>query len=153
MKDIHADLIANAAPAPTPFNSDRVEQLKLPWPLSLNRLWRAVGGRVLLSADARACVRAIANALPRGRIPPPLTGRLAVQITLCPPKSESDARWDVANREKLICDALTKQRVWADDSQIDWISLARGPAFASGCALVRIDVYHADVNTNNPTKE
>ena len=29
-----------------------------------------------------------------------------------------------------------------DDSQIDWISFARGPAFANGRAFVRIDVYN-----------
>ncbi len=142
MKNIYDELVARATPAPNADNSAFAERLVLPWPLSLNRLWRAVGGRVLLSADARACARAIANALPRGRVGPPLLGQLAVTITLCPPKNEQTAAWDVANREKLICDVFTKQRVWKDDSQIDWLVLARGPAFASGCAIVRIDVYN-----------
>ena len=137
----HAKLFAAATPVPTVSNSLCALALVLPWPPSVNRIWRAVAERVVLSFEARAYGRKVSNALPRGVIPPPIEGRLAVQILLCPPTSQS-GRWDVANREKLICDALTKNKVWVDDSQIDWLSLARGPSFASGRAFVRIDVYH-----------
>lgn len=139
-------LFARCTPAPTDSNARHVLDLRLPWPPSLNRLWRAVNNHILLSADARAFHKAAKNMLPMGVVAKPLTGRLAVQILLCPPASqEPTQRWDIANREKLICDTLTKQRIWLDDSQIDWLSLARGPAFASGRAFVRIDVYHDGV--------
>jgi crossover junction endodeoxyribonuclease RusA len=142
----HPELFAQATPPPTDANSACAMALKLPWPLSLNRIWRAVGGKVLLSFEARAYGRKVSNALPKGLVAPPIEGRLAVSILLCPPKNQN-GRWDVANREKLICDALTKNKVWVDDSQIDWICLARGPAYAGGRAFVRIDVYHPGVVT------
>jgi crossover junction endodeoxyribonuclease RusA len=122
-------------------------ELSLPWPPSLNRIWRAINNRILLSAEARTFHRAAKNALPPGRTPKPLTGRLAVQITLCPPKHQQDAVWDIANREKLICDTLTKQRIWEDDSQIDWLLLVRGSAFASGRAIVSIAPYPFNATT------
>lgn len=99
---------------------------RLPFPPSLNRIWRAVNARVLLSVAAREWKRAAANALPRGRVPPPLAGRLVVTLHLCPPPGVARKAWDVANREKLLCDLLTEQRVWLDDSQIDVMLIVRG---------------------------
>lgn len=106
--------------------------LRLPFPPSLNRIWRAVLGRVVLSAAARQWSAAAANAMPRGRVPPPLIGRLAVTLLLCPPASYGRRKWDIANREKLLCDLLTKQRVWLDDEQIDVLLIVRGAAHDKG---------------------
>ena len=100
--------------------------LRLPFPPSLNRIWRAVQGRVVLSAAAREWKRAAVNALPRGRVPPPLAGRLIVTLHLCPPAKLANKALDIANREKLLCDLLTEQRVWLDDSQIDVMLIVRG---------------------------
>lgn len=44
--------------------------------------------------------------------------------------------WDIANREKCVADALTKQRVWLDDSQIDTMIITRG----APCPKGRVDV-------------
>lgn len=106
--------------------------LTLPWPPSLNRIWRAVGGKLLLSLVARNYKRAAAAALPVGRVPPPLTGRLLVWMTLHPPLKLANARWDIANREKLMIDCLTEQRVWLDDSQIDAMVILRGEPAGAG---------------------
>lgn len=101
--------------------------LRLPFPPSLNRIWRAVGGRVILSAAAREWAAAAARALPAGRVVP-MAGRLIVTMRLTPPASLGARAWDVANREKLLCDLLTKQRVWIDDEQIDALLIVRaGP--------------------------
>lgn len=97
----------------------------LPWPPSLNRIWRAVQGRVVLSASARDYKRACVNALPTGRVDP-FKGRLAVTMTLCPPVKPGGVDWDIANREKVLFDTLTEQRVWLDDSQIDALGILRG---------------------------
>ncbi|WWQ12968.1 RusA-like Holliday junction resolvase [Ralstonia phage PQ43W] len=104
--------------------------LRLPWPPSVNRIWRAVGGRVLLSSAARRYCKQAANALPRGRAEP-LTGRLVVWLHLCPPATLGSV-WDIANREKLVADVLTQQRVWLDDSQIDIITIVRGEPVPQG---------------------
>ena len=109
----------------------RTIMLRLPWPPSLNRIWRAVNNRVILSVTARAYATAAANALPPGRVDP-LRGRLTVTLQMCPPASTGAKRWDIANREKLLCDTLTKQRVWLDDEQIDTLLIVRGEPSENG---------------------
>lgn len=109
----------------------------LPWPPSLNRAWRTVGGRVLLSAAGRSFALKVANALPHGAVEP-LTARLAVTYVLHAPMKFGEKRWDVANREKVLSDALTKARVWLDDSQIDEMHILRGVPLPDGRVVVRI---------------
>ena len=114
----------------------RTVYLTLPWPPSVNRIWRAVGGRVVLSAAARRYHKAAAKALPTGKVEP-LRGRLYVTLVLHPP-AKLGAVWDVANREKCLCDVLTKQRVWLDDSQIDQLTIRRGAPYGKGRAVLII---------------
>ena len=103
--------------------SGRSVTLRLPWPPSMNRIWRAVGGRIVLSAAARAYAVKVTNALPRGHVEP-MRGRLTVWLWLSAPKNV--ATYDIANREKLLADCLTKNRIWLDDEQIDIWVLMRG---------------------------
>lgn len=105
--------------------------LRLPWPPSLNRIWRAVAGRTVLAKTAREYKVRAANALPTGRVDP-LRGRLAVTLSLCPPAALRNKVHDIANREKLLCDTLTEQRVWLDDSQIDLMVIMRGQESPEG---------------------
>jgi crossover junction endodeoxyribonuclease RusA len=119
--------------------------LTLPWPPSLNRLYRAVGGRILLSAAARKYKKQLASALPSGLVSP-LTGRLAVQMVLHAPAALGPL-FDVANREKLCFDTLTEQRVWLDDSQIDWLLIERGAP--SGKGHVTLTIREVDASPSN----
>ena len=99
---------------------------RLPWAPSVNRIWRAVGGRVVLSAAARAYAVQVTNALPTGRVEP-LTGRLTVWLWLSAPRNIG--KHDIANREKIISDCLTKNRVWLDDEQVDcWVMMRGAPS-------------------------
>lgn len=100
--------------------------LTLPWPPSVNRIWRALLGRVVLSEAARKYGVKLANALPTGPVGAPMRGRLAVTMLMCPPTSLKNRAHDIANREKCMIDGLTKQRIWLDDSQIDMMLIARG---------------------------
>jgi crossover junction endodeoxyribonuclease RusA len=97
----------------------------LPFPPSLNRLYRAVAGRVVLSETARKWKLEAFNAMPLGAVPAPLTGRLIVDMNLIAPAALTNKDWDICNREKLMCDFLTDQRVWLDDSQIDEMTIRR----------------------------
>lgn len=105
--------------------------LVLPWPPSVNRIWRAILGRVVLSEAARKYGIKLANALPIGPVDP-LRGRLCVTMLMCPPMSLKNRDHDIANREKCMIDGLTKQRVWLDDSQIDMMLIARGAPCDAG---------------------
>jgi len=113
--------------------------LTLPWPPSLNRVYRAVNGRSILSGEARAYQARASRALPAGRVTAPLAGRLTVWMTLHPPVKLGARKWDIANREKLMIDCLTHQRVWLDDSQIDCLVILRGEPFGAGKVEVQID--------------
>ncbi|AVO24037.1 holliday junction resolvase / crossover junction endodeoxyribonuclease [Xanthomonas phage XPP8] len=119
-------------------------RLTLPWPPTLNSIWRAVHGRIVLSAAARDYKRAVAKLLPVGKAAAPLTGRLMVWVTLFPPSTMGARKWDVANREKIMIDCLTDQRIWLDDSQIDALVLLRGEADGVGRAEVTIQTITDD---------
>ncbi|AAQ73369.1 gp23 [Burkholderia phage Bcep1] len=116
--------------------------LILPFPPSLNRAYRAVAGRVVLSKAARQYGVAVRNALPVGRAER-IAGRLRVVVTVHPPARLVGRAWDVANREKLLSDALTKAGFWRDDSQIDSFRVDRGEFLETrpaGCAVVDVEV-------------
>jgi crossover junction endodeoxyribonuclease RusA len=117
---------------------NRSVSYRLPWPPSVNRIWRAVGGRVILSAAARQYAIACANALPAGTVDP-LRGRLAVTLQMRPPTALNGKRWDILNREKLLCDVLTAQRIWLDDEQIDVAMVMRGEPIDKGCVDILIN--------------
>jgi crossover junction endodeoxyribonuclease RusA len=102
----------------------RTVLLTLPWPPSTNKIWRAVAGRIILAKLARTYKARLAAALPSGPVQP-LLGRLVVWMTLHAPAKIGPV-WDCANREKLLFDTLTQQRVWDDDSQIDCLMIVRG---------------------------
>lgn len=118
----------------------RTLELALPWPPSLNRIWRAVNSRILLSAEARAFHRRVRTAVVALPVDP-IRGRVHFRMDLFPPHKIASKTWDLGNREKITCDALTKQRIWLDDSQIDELHIYRrtsNPAYPEGRAVVTI---------------
>lgn len=100
--------------------------LSMPLPPSLNRIWRAVDGGIKLAEVARNYHIKAANALVHLPVNP-ITRPVQVEITLFPSARMAGKKWDIANREKCLCDALTKQKIWQDDSQINSLQLLRGP--------------------------
>lgn len=118
------------------MNSRETLALFLPWPPSVNRYWRSVNGRAILSREGRAfreraliAIRAQQN----GGVP--LTGRLAVLIDAMPPDRR---RRDLDNISKGLLDALTAAGIWQDDSQIDLLTLRRQPCVPDGRIELRI---------------
>ena len=105
-------------------------ELSLPWPPSVNRIWRTpnkrpLAGRTMLAADGRAYRKAVqALVYDQLGIPPQLDTRLAVVIRLSPPDKR---RRDIDNSAKAILDALMHAGVYRDDSQIDDLHMMRGP--------------------------
>lgn len=119
--------------------------LTLPWPPSLNRIYKPKGKSIRLADVAHDYKKAASAALPVGRVPPPLTGRLMVWMVLHPPLKLANARWDIANREKLMIDCLTAQRVWLDDSQIDALVMLRGEPSGTGRVELTIQTLEPGV--------
>lgn len=94
--------------------------LLLPWPPSMNRYWRNVRGRVLISREGRdyraAVAQAVAGAATFG------AKRIAVSVHASPPDRR---RRDLDNLGKACLDALQAAGLYADDSQIDQLSFWR----------------------------
>jgi len=114
-------------------------ELQLPFPPSVNRIWRCVGGRNIKSREGRqytdAAVFKIRQQMGRQKT---LEGVLNVSLVfMCPDKR----RRDVDNLLKASLDALTTAGVWKDDSQIHKLTASKVYAKDKGCVLVRITPY------------
>ncbi|WP_278914121.1 RusA family crossover junction endodeoxyribonuclease [Deinococcus wulumuqiensis] len=128
--------------APCTLQSKGALSFSLPYPPSMNAIWRAVvivlkgkpQARVLLSQQGRAYRKAVQNvirSLDNPTCPP--GARLHLHLTAHSP--DRRAR-DLSNIPKALEDALTHAQVWADDSLIDRLTVDRGEVTPGG----RVDV-------------
>lgn len=115
---------------------------KLPWPPTINTYWRSVvvGGRVrvLLSRAGREYKKAVAreSSMFVDCMMSSSDRRLVVAIILHPPDRRP---WDIDNRVKPVLDSLNGI-AWADDSQIDELSVIRGCVWGGrGHAIVFVE--------------
>lgn len=110
-------------------------ELELPYPPSVNHTHRKVRGRVILSTGARDYRKAVCEALAAAGSPK-LAGALAVQIEAFPP--DDGNRHDMDNIQKALLDSLQYAGLYADDHQIDEISVTRRKQFGDGAVIVRV---------------
>lgn len=110
--------------------------LGLPWPPSVNNIWRRVvingQPRTLVSREGREYrekVRAIAYGCK------PLVGLLAIDIEACPPDFR---RRDLDNILKATLDALTYAGIWRDDNQVCEIHVRRMRPVQDGWLSVKV---------------
>ena len=124
--------------------------ITLPWPPSVNRIWRSVGGRVLLSAAGRTYRQAVAVAvLEQHGAGDPLTGRLSMVIEAYPPDRR---RRDLDNLLKAILDSLEHTgSVYKNDSQIDHLSIRRMSVEKPG--RVEVSIRQIDLHNSDQTCE
>ena len=88
--------------------------LELPYPPSMNRYYRHVGFRTLISREGRAYRRTVCAILRRAGVRP-MDGTLAVGLDLYPPDGR---RRDCDNPIKALLDALQHGGLYSDDSQV-----------------------------------
>ena len=111
-------------------------EIELPFPPSVNHLWRRVGNRTLLSRRGREYRQEVGSRL-RGT--EPMTGPLEVLIDLYPPDRR---RRDIDNVNKALLDALGHGGAYLDDSQISRLVIERREVISGGKVHVRIEEYH-----------
>lgn len=108
--------------------------IQLPWPPSLNKYWRNVAGRTLLSSAGRQYKHAVNAVCLLSRVRK-LPGRVAVTIDAHPPDRR---KRDLDNLLKSILDALAGH-CYADDSQIDRIVVQRREVVSGGLLRVLVE--------------
>lgn len=122
--------------------SEHPVHLTLPWPPSVNHLYerrkRGRGGDVTLTERAERFYDQVARIVSATRATDPVhfPGRLALAITLCPP--DNVPKCDLDNYCKAVGDALKRCHVFADDEQIDELTVRRGAPTSGGAAHVTI---------------
>ena len=106
----------------------------LPFPPSVNRLWRCVKGRTILSKDGRLWFAAAADSV-REQWPATVVTPVRVDILVIPPDKR---KRDIDNVVKPVLDALTKGMALKDDSLVDWLTVERRPAEKPGRVEIAI---------------
>lgn len=109
-------------------------KIELPYPPSVNHLWRRVGCRMYLSQGGRAFRRAVQAALAEQGVRP-IAGRLAVTIVVHPPDRR---RRDLDNVLKALLDALQHGGAYHDDAQIDILHVRRDVCAPGGRVHARL---------------
>jgi len=112
-------------------------RLTLPFPPSVNRYWRHVGRRTLISREGRQFRERVCSALASRRMQR-LDGALAVAIDLHPPDRR---RRDADNFLKGTLDALEHAGVYGDDSQIAHLEIDKRDPVRGGRTVVRIEPH------------
>ena len=108
-------------------------QLLLPFPPSVNRLWRSGRGHVYPSKRYQEWRDRAAEAVRDAWSGATILGALSVEIRLY---GDSRRRWDIDNRAKAVLDLLERMEVIGDDTQVHRLVLHRGPMRKGGGAWV-----------------
>lgn len=98
--------------------------LTLPFPPTVNTYYRNIAGKTLISAKGREYRAAVADQVLIQRGAKLLAGRLSVTIVAHVPDKR---RRDLDNLLKSTLDSLTHAGCWIDDSQVDSLTITRGP--------------------------
>lgn len=110
-------------------------RLTLPWPPSVNRYWRSVNGRVLISREGRAYRDAVCLIVRGCGADMGLRGDLSLEALLYPPDNR---RRDIDNLGKALLDSLQAAGVFVDDNQIAELHLARREVKKGGMVEIHI---------------
>jgi crossover junction endodeoxyribonuclease RusA len=98
--------------------------IELPWPPSVNHYWRRQGNRYFVSAEGKAYRDELFYRCAPYRCLFKSDKRLNVTIDAYPPDKR---RRDLDNLFKATLDSLQYAQVYADDSQIDVLTIKRNP--------------------------
>ena len=110
--------------------------IDLPYPPSINRYYRHVGYRTLISREGRAFRRNVCALLGGGGPrKPPSGGRIALCMDASPPDRRIR---DLDNLQKSVCDSLQHAGVYEDDSQVDLLLTQRRDVVPGGRLNVRV---------------
>ena len=115
---------------------NRIIELTLPYPPSVNHYWRRAGSRTIVSAQGRRFRKQVAAELAFERVRR-FDGRVAVRVIVHPPDRR---RRDLDNVLKALLDALAQPGgAYRDDAQIDELEVLRGEVVTGGRVVVTVE--------------
>lgn len=120
-------------------------RLELPFPPSVNRYWRHVGNRVLISKEGRQYRELVTDLMKLKKIKKH-EGELIVDIRLIPADRR---RRDVDNSLKALLDAMQSGGAYDDDSQIVRLTVEKFEPEANA-ARSEIVVRHVPAKIGQP---
>lgn len=95
----------------------------IPFPPSVNAMWRTVNGRMILSAAGRKYRGDVAMAIYEHRREVPMPTRICKLKVILEVVRPDNRRRDLDNLLKGILDALQHAEVYEDDSQVHDLSI------------------------------
>ena len=113
-------------------------RLELPYPPSVNSYWRANGHRRYISKEGVEFTKAVDLVVKQSNAKSFEEKQVAISVMIHP---RSKRKFDLDNTLKAILDALMKAGMYNDDSQIEYIEIARGEAVDGGKAIVHLYDY------------
>ena len=111
-------------------------EINLPFPPTVNHIWKSSGHRRYLSKEYEAFLGMVAIIVKRERVTYYGTKRLAVAIKLHWPNKR---RGDIDNRVKAVLDSLARCKVFEDDEQVDLLAVSRENIVKGGLCVVRLE--------------
>lgn len=108
---------------------------ELPYPPSVNNYWHTSGKRRYISPAGKKFTEDVAKNVYEQGYKRFGNKSLGISVMIHP---RSKRRFDLDNTLKAILDALMKAGCYDDDSQFEYIEIARGAAKDGGAAVVHI---------------
>ena len=115
------------------------QRYELPYPPSVNSYWLANGKRRYISPAGKKFTDEVFKIVKLQGSKSFGDASLGISVMIHP---RSKRKFDLDNTLKAILDALMKANVYDDDSQFEYIEIARGEAKDGGAAVVHI--YETD---------
>jgi len=116
---------------------------ELPYPPSVNNYWHASGKRRYISPAGKKFTEEVNLIVQNARFKTFGSAPLGISVMIHP---RSKRKFDLDNTLKAILDALMKANVYDDDSQFEYIEIARGEAKDGGSAVVHIYEIESEEN-------
>lgn len=113
-------------------------RLDLPYPPSVNTYWRSNGKRRYISPAGVKFTEEVSLIVKMQKPKTFADKQVAISVMIHP---RSKRKFDLDNTLKAILDALMKAGMYDDDSQIEYIEIARGEQVDGGKAVVYLYDY------------
>ena len=114
-------------------------EFEVPFPPSVNGLYRVFKGRTIVSKQCREYKKTVIAIMEKlGLANQNIDDRLQVYLELHAPTKR---KYDLDNRLKVLLDSLQASGFIVDDEQVDSLHVKRGVIMSGGKTIVRVEMF------------